>query len=163
MFLPEVVKLLLVLKIFDRGSRQPSQILRMFPALSKSAIAQWNQGAHRNEASIAMLFVGLFLDKSAHACVCAMNEVDKVLAHAMQARREALVLDSVQINAREAFLPGYGIPWEGQYNVTSYKAAGARDSPHLLVEDHLEKRSDGRCFGLGHCSSLILTVHVVGR
>ena len=57
-----------------------------------------------------MLAVGLFLDKSAHASVCAVNEIDKVLANTVQARREALVLDSVQISARKTLLPGYGIP-----------------------------------------------------
>ena len=110
MLLPEILKLLLVLKILNRGSRQSPQILRMFPALSKSAVAQRNQSAYRNKASIAMLFVGLFLDKSAHASVLAVNEIDEVLAHAMQARRGALVLDSVQVSARMALLPGDGIP-----------------------------------------------------
>ena len=111
MLLPEVVKLLLVLKILDRGSRQLPQIFRMFPALSKSAIAERNQSAYSNKAGIAMLTVCLFLDESAHASVCAVNEVDKILAHAMQARREALVFDSIQISARKALLPGYSIPW----------------------------------------------------
>ena len=110
MLLPEIVKLLLVLKLLDRGSRQPPQILRMFPALSKSAIAQWNQSAYSNKAGITMLTACLFLDESAHASVCAVNEIDEVLAHAMQTRREALVFNSIQISARKAFLPGYGIP-----------------------------------------------------
>jgi hypothetical protein len=111
MLLPEVVKLLLVLKILDCGSRQLPQIFRMFPALSKSAITEGNQGAYSNKAGIAMLTACLLLNKSAHASVCAVNEIDKVLAHAMQARREALVFNSIQISARKAFLPGYGIPW----------------------------------------------------
>jgi hypothetical protein len=58
-----------------------------------------------------MLTVGLFLNESAHASVCAVNEIYEVLAHAMQARWEALVFDSVQISARKALLPGYSIPW----------------------------------------------------
>jgi hypothetical protein len=111
MLLPEVVQLLLVLEILHRGSRQSPQVLRMFPALSKSAVAQGDQSAYRNKASIAMLFVGLFLDECAHASVFAVNEIDKILAHTMQARREALVLDAIQISARMALLPGDGIPW----------------------------------------------------
>lgn len=76
MFLPEVVKLLLVLEILNRGSRQSPQVLRMFPALSKSSVAKRNQSANRNKASISMLTAGFFLDKSAYASVCAVNEVD---------------------------------------------------------------------------------------
>jgi hypothetical protein len=110
MFLPEIVKLPFILKILDRDPRQSPQILRMFPALSKSAVAQGNQSAYGNKASITMLFVGLFLHERAHASVFAVNEIDKVLAHTMQARREALILDSVQISARMALLPGDGIP-----------------------------------------------------
>ena len=105
MLLPEVIKRLLVLKILNRGSRQSPQILRMFPALSKSAVAEGKQGAYSDKAGIAMLTVGFFLDKSTHASVCAVNKIDEVLAHAVQARREALVLDSVQISARKALLP----------------------------------------------------------
>jgi hypothetical protein len=58
-----------------------------------------------------MLIVGLFLNKSADACVFSVNEIDKVLAHAMQARWKTLVLDSVQISAGMALLPGDGIAW----------------------------------------------------
>jgi hypothetical protein len=108
-----------------------------------------------------MLLVGISLNKSAHASVRAMNEIYKVLAHAMQARREALVFNSLQISAGVALLPGDGIPWNNQYNATpSYADAGARDSPHLLVEDHLEKRSNGRCLCLSHCYSSMLDVHM---
>ena len=111
MYLPKVVQLPFVLKILHSGPRQPPQIFRMFPALPKSSVAEGNQGTDSNKAGIAMRIVGLFLHKSAHASVCAVNKVDNVLAHAMQARWETLVLDSVQISARMALFPGYGIPW----------------------------------------------------
>jgi len=58
----------------------------MFPALSKSPVAQRNQGAYSNKAGIAMFIVGLFLNESAHTSVCAVNEIDQILPHAMQTR-----------------------------------------------------------------------------
>lgn len=110
MFIPKVDKRLLVLKVFDGGSRQPPQILCMFPALSESAVTEGDQSAHSNKAGIAMLLVGLSLDKGAHPSICAVDEVYKVLVDAMQSRWEGLVFDSVQISARVGLLPSYGVP-----------------------------------------------------
>jgi hypothetical protein len=56
----------------------------MSPALPKSAVAQWNQGTDSNKAGIAMRVVGFFLNKSAHTSVRAVDEVYKILSHAMQ-------------------------------------------------------------------------------
>jgi hypothetical protein len=58
----------------------------MFPALSKSTIAQPNQGTYSNKAGIAMFIVGLFLNESAHTSVRAVNEIDQILSHTMQTR-----------------------------------------------------------------------------
>jgi hypothetical protein len=89
-----------------------------------------------------------------------VNEVHEIFAHAVQARWEALVLDSVQISVGMAFSPGYGVPRSNQYNATtSYTVTiGALDSPHLLIEDHLEESSYRRRVGLGHCDSRKLAI-----
>jgi hypothetical protein len=132
----------------------------VFPALPESSIAERHQSSHSNKASITMLLVGLSLNESAHTGIFAVYEVHEIFAHAMQARWEAMVLDSIQISIGMAFLPGDGVPWSNQYNATtSYTVTiGALDSPHLLIEDHLEESSYRRRVGLGHCDSRKLAI-----
>lgn len=77
----------------------------MFPALPKSSIAKRYQGAHSNEASIAMLLIGFSLYKSTHTSIVVVDEVYKVFAYTVQARWQALIFDSIQMRARLAFLP----------------------------------------------------------
>jgi hypothetical protein len=109
-----------------------------------------------------MLLVGFSLNESAHTGIFAVNEVHEIFAHTVEARWETLVLDSVQFSVGMAFPPGYGVPWSNQYNATtSYTVIiGALDSPHLLIEDHLEESSYRRRVGLSHCDSEKLAIRV---
>lgn len=112
MLVPELLQGLLAIQILDRLFCKLSKCLRMYPALSKSPIAERKQSAYSNEASIAMLLVSLLLHESAHASVFAVNEVDQVLSHAVKARREALVFDSIEIGFRVGLFPGNRVPVE---------------------------------------------------
>ena len=112
MLVPELLQGLLAIQILDRLFCKLSKCLRMYPALSKSPIAERKQSAYSNEASIAMLLVSLLLHESAHASVFAVNEVDQVLSHAVKARREALVFDSIEIGLRVGLFPGNRVPVE---------------------------------------------------
>lgn len=93
----------------------------------------------------------------------AVDEVDQILLHTMQTRGKALVFDSVKIDIRHGLFPGDCVPGEsvnGDATSPLLLAANVCNSPHLLVEDHLEKSRDWRRLGLGHWSALLLELMV---
>lgn len=57
-----------------------------------------------------MLDIGVVLHEEADACVgFGVEEIDQILLDGVQARWEAFVLDSIEVDARETSLPGDGI------------------------------------------------------
>lgn len=119
----------------------------MYPALAQPPKAQRHQSTHSDKVGVPLLFIRITQHKRAYSSVRSMHKVHEIFADSMQARRQALVLHSIERDIGQVALPRDRVAWAV---LAAIRSIGQVHSPNPFVKDDLKDGSDRRVLAGGH-------------